>query len=67
MSNNVRAFLHVIAAAAGAIAAGTIGFVGLSEVWNANIVAVAGLVVLVINTYLASTTTGRSIAHDKGR
>ena len=55
---NIRVLLHVINGVAGALAAGTVVFHGLSENMAANVVSVAALVVIATSIYMASTTMG---------
>ena len=59
---NLRAALHAVVAACLAISAGTVVLAGLPEVWAHNVVATSALIGIVLETYLASTSTGESIA-----
>ena len=57
---NARVAAHILAAVASAIAAGTVKFAGLSDDVAINIVVVANLVALAVNTWMSATTTGVS-------
>lgn len=64
--NNIRALLHSIAVAMFAVAAGTITF-GLSESVAQYVVGAAAFIGLIVDTYLASTSTGQNAASRSGR
>lgn len=57
----MRTALHIIGAVAAAIAGGAVVFEGLSPVVAHDLVAVAALVGIVTNAWLASTTTDVSL------
>ena len=58
---NLRTALHVIGAAAAAVAGGTVVFQGIPAPWDSNLLAFAALVGIVTNAWLAATSTGVSL------
>ncbi len=57
---NLRILIHLLGALAGALAAQTVVFQEFSAAANHDIVVVAGLVVVVVNAWLALTSTGQA-------
>lgn len=55
---NMRIALHVVAAVATALAGGTIVFAGVSDIVTKDIAAIATLIGIAVNAYLAPTSTG---------
>lgn len=55
---NPRVALHVLAAVAAAVSGGVVVFAGLSDAATQNLTAVASLVGIAINAYMAATTSG---------
>ncbi len=57
----MRTALHILGAIAAAVAGGTVVFEGIPAPWDSNILALASLIGIVTNAWLASTTTGVSL------
>ena len=55
---NLRAALHTLAIICTAIATGTAVIAGIGPALNTEIVSVAGIVAMAVNTYLGLTTSG---------
>lgn len=56
--NNLRVALHIVGAVAAAVAGGTVVFQGIPAPWDSNLLALASMVGIVTNAWLAGTSSG---------